>query len=348
MFEDLKKKLLDTNLFYDNEWLDKYINLIICNIGKDKIKFKTHRHHIIPKYYYNMNDIEIDNSKSNIVNLLFNDHALAHYYLAYASNTGRLRYKNYLAILHICNLDEKRFENITEDWLKTNLPLLSDLRTEAMIIQSKLSAERMTGENNPFYGKHHSEETNKKISIACLAAVTPEKRKILSDYGKARDNSAQVAAMAYYNSHFRDYSEQGKKISETKRRNNSGNNHANKIHIINKETNIQKYVKPEEFDLYCLQGWEKYKSAEEQAAEYKNDLRRVGWLGLRFVYLYNDKLYSYDELEMALHDEGFNIHWKSLRNIIENNRSRYFKELIGKIKKLKLTKDLFYSYFDAH
>lgn len=148
MFEILKKKLLDTGIFYNNEWLDKYINLIIINKDQIKIKFMTHKHHIIPKYYYEMNNIDIDNSAQNIVNLIFNDHALAHYYLALASVNKRLLYKNYQAIKFICNLDSERFENITEEWLINELPLLGNLRKEAMKVQGELSSERFKGEGN--------------------------------------------------------------------------------------------------------------------------------------------------------------------------------------------------------
>lgn len=58
--------------------------------------------------------MEIDNSIQNTVNLFFNYHALAHYYLALASTSKQVLYKNYQAIKFICNLDSDRFENITE------------------------------------------------------------------------------------------------------------------------------------------------------------------------------------------------------------------------------------------
>lgn len=46
------------------------------------MKFKTQLHHIIPRKYYTYNKLEINNSRENLVNLLYKDHILAHYYLA--------------------------------------------------------------------------------------------------------------------------------------------------------------------------------------------------------------------------------------------------------------------------
>ena len=177
-----------------------------------------------------------------------------------------------------------------------------------MLFQSKILSEKYIGENNPFYGKHHTEESKKKISINCRAAATPEKRKLLSEYGKHRDNSKQVEAMAYYNSHFRDYTETGRKISQTKQLNGSGNNHANKLHIINSCDGREKYIKPEELEQYLAAGWSVFKPKWKIICDYRADLAKKNWCGIKFVYLYNNKLYTAPELEETLHEEGFNIH----------------------------------------
>lgn len=113
--EILRKRLLDTDNFLDNEWLDKYIDLIISNIDTEKVKFKTHRHHILPRYIFKRLHEKEDNTNGNLVNLLFSDHALAHYYLGMASIDRYGVYSNFLSIQHICNLDTKRFEDISEE-----------------------------------------------------------------------------------------------------------------------------------------------------------------------------------------------------------------------------------------
>ena len=71
-------KLLSYDLFYDNEYLHKYVDLINSNINREKEKYITERHHIIPKVYYKKNKLDVDNSEDNLVNLIYYDHVLAH------------------------------------------------------------------------------------------------------------------------------------------------------------------------------------------------------------------------------------------------------------------------------
>lgn len=81
--QELKYKLLNTGYFINNEYLDKYCNLIIENletkIQPDNI---TENHHILQVAYFKNLCLPIDNSKDNLVNLLYKDHVLAHQYLA--------------------------------------------------------------------------------------------------------------------------------------------------------------------------------------------------------------------------------------------------------------------------
>lgn len=77
----LKQKLLNIGLVRDNVYLDKYVELIINNSNTPHIKYKTQKHHIIPRHYYEHNGLPVDNTKHNTVELLYSDHILAHYYL---------------------------------------------------------------------------------------------------------------------------------------------------------------------------------------------------------------------------------------------------------------------------
>lgn len=105
--QELKKKLLSLGIFEDNEYLDFYCTLIDKNKDTKKEKFKTQKHHIIPKCYYKLNNLEIDNSDSNCVNLLYKDHILAHYYLCLCvdNNNKKLIYYFYNSFLHMIKAD---------------------------------------------------------------------------------------------------------------------------------------------------------------------------------------------------------------------------------------------------
>lgn len=89
--KDLKLKLLATDYFEDTDFLDKYVNLIFINQHTLKDSLRTQSHHIIPRCLAEALGQEVDNSTNNLVNLLYRDHILAHYYLMRASKNQSFR-----------------------------------------------------------------------------------------------------------------------------------------------------------------------------------------------------------------------------------------------------------------
>lgn len=73
-----KSDLLLTGVFIDNDYLDKYIALINNSLTQTGNSCK---HHIIPRCYYKYNNLIVDDTQNNLVNLSYIDHILAHYYL---------------------------------------------------------------------------------------------------------------------------------------------------------------------------------------------------------------------------------------------------------------------------
>lgn len=97
---NLKKLLLQKDLVIDNEYLEKYINLILDNLTTTMSKGKTQTHHIIPKYYFKSKNIKIQED-NNLVNLLYKDHILAHYYLSLCSKTKYYMFSNLSALNYL-------------------------------------------------------------------------------------------------------------------------------------------------------------------------------------------------------------------------------------------------------
>lgn len=112
----LKEKLLSLGCFEDNEYLDFYLQIILNNLNNPYIKGKTEKHHIIPKIYFKYNNLEVDNSKSNLVSLEHFYHCLAHYYLCLCLK-DELRYKNEHAFLKMVNI-KSRFEFNYDEFIK--------------------------------------------------------------------------------------------------------------------------------------------------------------------------------------------------------------------------------------
>ena len=105
-FEDTnvnKKQLLDTSLFYDNEYLDQYVALVNSHIHDAYEKGKTNKHHIIPKQVYKVLKLPVDNSHGNIVNLLAKEHLVAHCLLTLCSANSEIRRGMFASVLFLSN-----------------------------------------------------------------------------------------------------------------------------------------------------------------------------------------------------------------------------------------------------
>lgn len=47
--DEIKLRLLNTNMFIDNKYLELYINLIVNNLDTPRLYGKTQRHHILQR-----------------------------------------------------------------------------------------------------------------------------------------------------------------------------------------------------------------------------------------------------------------------------------------------------------
>jgi hypothetical protein len=82
-----KQDLLDTGFFKNNNFLDKYVALFDEDYSNTD---KLEGHYILPKSYYWIKKIPVDNSKDNLKNISYKNHYLACYYLLQCT-TGILR-----------------------------------------------------------------------------------------------------------------------------------------------------------------------------------------------------------------------------------------------------------------
>lgn len=159
---NIKEKLLKLNYAINNEWLDKYCNLVSNDNSTDKL---TNTHHIIPKHYYTENDIEVDNSSENLVKLSFSDHILAHYYLYKCSQSREHQRKNLSAIFCMLNYINIRCNEYTLDNIIGNLNDVNDLYKDYINLLSEWASSRK-GVDNPFWGKTFSDESKAAIGKA--------------------------------------------------------------------------------------------------------------------------------------------------------------------------------------
>lgn len=151
-------KLKATQLFIENEYFEKYIQLIEANLVTKRQRFKTQRHHIIPVAAFELYNWSGKNDEANLVNLLYKDHILAHYYLALCSKSTEFKYKMIYAINFILGKASQVKLNVEELKLFViNLEKYQEVYEESR----QYFAKKLKGTTHATSG-----ETRRKISKA--------------------------------------------------------------------------------------------------------------------------------------------------------------------------------------
>ena len=116
---NIYETLKNAKYFIDNEYLKKYCYLIESNTRTPVRGRQTHKHHIIPKSWFKLANIDINNNLNNLVNLSKRNHFLAHYYLCLCTEDP-FKYANQLAL--VC-LESHNSKNVVDIELLHRLPL---------------------------------------------------------------------------------------------------------------------------------------------------------------------------------------------------------------------------------
>lgn len=178
--QQLKEKLLNLGIVEDNEYLDKYCQLIIDNKNRIREKYKCQRHHIIPRCYYKYNGFDINNSKDNIVILLHKDHVLARYYLSLCSKNNWFKLANAYSFRHTLNYYnyKDKLNYIEERELIEKLDCYQELQE----LCNTATSQRMQGVSHL-----QTKETKLKISNTLKGRkVSLEARTKISEGNKGR------------------------------------------------------------------------------------------------------------------------------------------------------------------
>jgi len=113
----LKTKLLSTGYFINNKYFKHYLKLIESNSTTKYQCHITQKHHILQKSFFKLTGVLVDESKQNLVNLLYRDHCLAHW-LLYNCTKKELKKANGYAYRKMINCGASRLKNISDLELK--------------------------------------------------------------------------------------------------------------------------------------------------------------------------------------------------------------------------------------
>lgn len=262
MFNIIKTNLLEKALVIENDYLNKYIQLICDNKNTIKTKFVTHCHHIIPRYYYRVNNLPIDNSKSNLVNLKYSDHILAHYYLAMCSSTKRFKDSNLCGIRRIIRgfdpeSDEvKLFEMLPEiqsyyEEVKHVNCLHEDTPQKiSASIKGRISIQNSDGHQKYVYEHELESYINSGWIIAHNLHNDISKSKIsMANHGRKHINKDGLVKSIKLED-LDTYLNNGWSLGEDRSRESAIKG---KISII--KDGINKFINPEELETFIQEGW---------------------------------------------------------------------------------------------
>ena len=164
-----KDYLLSTGYFINNQYFDMYYDLLLSNVSTEFVPCETNSHHVLPRHYFVDNDLTIDSSDNNKVNLLYKDHMLAHMYMS-ACTEGRNRYRNLYAITFMSGQQYASDEDI--EYVKDNLDNYQELYRAAI-----------DAAPNHWKGRKRPESTRKKMSKAHKGTPSPVKGKVWVNNG---------------------------------------------------------------------------------------------------------------------------------------------------------------------
>lgn len=190
---ELKNKLLQTGFFQDNEWLDRYCQLIIENKNTKGESGVTEKHHILQRKYFELKNLKIDNSSENLVNLKYSNHILAHYFLCYCT-INELRNANYSSLFLMIGKNEFNYENFYkieyidyDNWYKEYI----ESRKGHLV--SEEAKEKM---RQAHLGKILTEEHKRKISLSLIGRASPTKGRKASEETKQKQRKSMIGKNA--------------------------------------------------------------------------------------------------------------------------------------------------------
>lgn len=125
---------------------EEFINNILGTRGRFNCGDEYHeRHHIVPKCMNGSDD------KENLIDLFAREHFEAHRLLAKENPGNDSLIYGWTMMAFVKDKNQQRYELTAAEY------------EDARIALSAVASERYVGENNPFYGKQHTEETREKM-----------------------------------------------------------------------------------------------------------------------------------------------------------------------------------------
>lgn len=174
----------------------------IINAAKLNPPTKGHKHHIIPKCWYKMNNLPIDNSKDNLVLLRYEDHIKVHKLASLCSVDTHIKLAM-LAAVGILSRGERplgiKQSEATKDKIRKTVHEYYESHKELHKERTKKCMESVDRSKLAYWkGKHRSEESINKTNIGVKRAVNIAKQK----YKEYKANGGELSWNAWRHEHY--------------------------------------------------------------------------------------------------------------------------------------------------
>ena len=154
-----------TEVFEYNQHFVAMMNII--NSSRLNPPIKGHRHHIVPRCWFKMNNLPIDNSDDNLVLLSIEDHYKIHKLMYLCAATPEMKSKMGFAVKRLLNSNFSGMHHTIESRRKMSEAKKGQTKSDET--KRKISEARK--------GNHHSEETRRKMSEAKKGQPKSEEHK---------------------------------------------------------------------------------------------------------------------------------------------------------------------------
>ena len=156
-------------VFVYNQHFVAMMNII--NMSRLNPPTKGHRHHIVPRCWFKMNNLPIDNSDDNLVLLSVEDHYKVHKLMYLCAATPEMKSKMGFAVNRLLNGNFSGMHHTIETLRKMSASMKGKHKGKVLSDETK----RKISEARK--GNHHSEETRRKISEAKKGQPKSEEHK---------------------------------------------------------------------------------------------------------------------------------------------------------------------------
>jgi len=137
-----------------------------------------HKHHIIPKCWFKMNNLEVDNTEANLVLLSYEDHVKVHKLAILCAATDSFRSKMGFAVHRLTNGDFSGMKHTKE-----TIEIIKDKRKNQIMtdVTRKRISESLAGRAKPTRSAEHCKHLSESLSDKPRYS---RRNKALSDFGK--------------------------------------------------------------------------------------------------------------------------------------------------------------------